>query len=94
MKAGLEAGLGKLEYGPDDSGQGYHIFPYDSDSAIAHVDDMHAASLFTNAPTDLAKLHAALDAVESVCADWEKLADGDRYYASRIRAAIRTAIDG
>lgn len=52
------------------------------------------AEFIAAAPTDLAKLHAALDSVESVCTDWEALADGDKYYANRIRAAIKAAIDG
>ncbi|BCW47927.1 hypothetical protein [Arthrobacter sp. StoSoilB13] len=52
----------------------------------AHVD------WFSGTPEDLAKLHAALDAVEDLCAYWETLAGGDRHYATAVREAIKRGL--
>ena len=63
------ADVTRLDYGPSESG-GYHIFPSDSDSAIAFADDQDVASLFANAPTDQARLLAAVQAVAALAEEW------------------------
>ena len=66
-------------------------------SGIKHPD----AEFIAAAPADVAYLLAELRdrdeklaRVESVCADWAELADGDKYYASKIRAAVAAANGG
>lgn len=70
IQARLEAAdLNSLDYGPTQS-DGYHIFPSDSDSAIAFVNDQYVASLFAHAPTDQARLLAAVQAVMALAEQW------------------------
>lgn len=94
MKARLEAAtsLGEWETTRANDVVIYDPNGYGAYRLVAHADCREDAELIANAPTDLAKLHAALDAVERVCGDWEKLADGDKYYAARIREAIKRAL--
>lgn len=59
--------------------------------ALRRFDD---ALFIANAPTDQAKLIAAVEAVDGLCTYWAKLGDGDKYYAAKIRAALTQALGG
>ncbi|MFB9403600.1 hypothetical protein [Pseudarthrobacter polychromogenes] len=50
------------------------------------------AALIANAPTDIARLVAAVEAVEGRCRDLDQLADGDRHYSRLFRAALAEAL--
>lgn len=50
------------------------------------------ATFIANAPTDIARLLAALDAVHALASDLEQLADGDKHYAGLMRKAIESAL--
>lgn len=45
-----------------------------------------------NSAEDVKPMLAALRSIEDLMAYWDTLADGDRYYAGTIRAAIREAL--
>lgn len=49
-------------------------------------------ALLENAPTDLARLLAAIEAVESTAKYLDKLADGDRHYANLFRQAVAAGL--
>lgn len=54
-------------------------------AAVNEPENGRAQLAFTVRGTkDQAKLIAAIEAVDRVCADWAKLADGDRYYARKV----------
>jgi len=52
------------------------------------------ATFIAHAPEDIARLLAALEAVERQCKYWDTLADGDKHCAARVRAAIAEALEG
>ena len=52
-----------------------------------------SAPLIANAPTDIARMLAALDAAERECRYLDTLADGDRHYAASFRRVIAEALE-
>ena len=71
----------------------------DEGHCIAECSDPVNAEFIANAPADVAyllaelrKAHEALAAVEKLERRWATLAEGDRYYARRIRESIRAAV--
>jgi len=77
---------------------GGYILDGHGEYLISEVSDRDGPFI-ANAPTDVAyllaelrKAHEALAAVEKLERRWATLAEGDRYYARRIRESIRAAV--
>lgn len=68
----------------------HHCCAYRDDPTVNEND----APLIAHAPTDMARILAALDAVERECRYLDTLADGDRHYADSFRKVVAAALEG
>lgn len=64
----------------------------DSGAELIEATAKQSAQRLTALKDDNRKLVAALRGIEKLLAYWDTLADGDRYYAGSVRAAIREAL--
>jgi hypothetical protein len=66
---------------------------YDDDGhCVAECSSPDVAEFIAAAPTDIARLTAAVDAVLAECDYLDTLADGDKHYAAGFRKLIETAL--